>query len=160
MCIRDSFAAAAVAMVILFVALQFAVIARDAMVLAQLNYQIARWATDGPNNNGNTVTASPQCADVANYLKTTSYGSGQLGPIINKGVSCASGVPSNGINVAMTCSPAACAGLRPAGTQVNITMTMATKQILFLVNPASSSVSFLGIPFPTSLTSSHSAYTQ
>jgi hypothetical protein len=149
--------AAAVAMVILFVAIQFAVIARDAMLLGQLNYQVTRWATDSPNNHGVTVTASPQCDDVVNFLKTTSYGSGQLGPIINKGVACGNGVPSDGINVAMTCSPAACAGLRPAGTEVKITLTMTTKQVLFLTG---SGTSFFGIPFPSSLSSSHAAYTQ
>jgi hypothetical protein len=149
--------ASAVAMIILFVAIQFAVIARDAMVLGQLNYQVTRWATDSPNNHGNAVTASPQCADVVNFLKTTSYGSGQLGPVINKGVACASGVPSAGLNVAMTCSPAACAGLRPAGTEVQITLTMSTKQVLFLTG---NGTSFFGIPFPSSLSSSHAAYTQ
>jgi hypothetical protein len=51
--------AAAVAMVILFVAIQFAVIARDAMVLGQLNYQVTRWATDSPNNHGKTDCALP-----------------------------------------------------------------------------------------------------
>lgn len=151
-------AAAAVAMIILFVAVQFAAVARDAMALGQLNYQAARWATDGPNNNGGTVAASPQCADVMNFIQTTStYKQGLLGSTIQDGLSCASGVPGKGINVAMTCSPAACAGLRPAGTEVQITLTMATKRVLFLTG---NGTSFFGIPFPSSLSSSHSAYTQ
>jgi hypothetical protein len=61
-----------VAFIILFVAIQMAALGREYMALGQLNYQVARWATDPGNNSlkdssGNAVN-SPQCSDVANII--------------------------------------------------------------------------------------------
>jgi len=65
----------AIAMIVLFVAIQMAALGREAMALGELNYQVTRWATDPGNNSikdasGNAVE-SPQCADVAKLIAGT-----------------------------------------------------------------------------------------
>ena len=83
-----------VAFIILFVAIQMAALGREYMALGQLNYQVARWATDPGNNSlkdssGNAVN-SPQCSDVANiiagasvspYAGVSAVASGYMGKI-------------------------------------------------------------------------------
>jgi hypothetical protein len=170
-----------VAMIILFVAIQMAAIGREYMALGELNYQVTRWATNPTNNTlldakGNPV-ASPQCSDVATLISGGSVSpyngpptnapiaTGYMGKIASLGVSCG-GAVSSGISVAMVCmTPGAstvttCAGVRPAGTAVQITLTMGTSSILFLNLGSSTNPNFLGIPFPASLSVEHTMLTQ
>lgn len=168
--------AAIVAMIVLFIAIQFAALGRDAVALGEVNYQVARWATNGPNNtqkaaNGNPVN-SPGCQDVANLIAGSSVSpyqplNGVAGGYIGRiaqlgGVTCGS-PPPGGIGVAMTCvppggsMPISCATQRPAGTEVQIALTMDTRYALFLTGTGTS---FLGIFFPSSLSNTQTAYTQ
>jgi hypothetical protein len=170
-----------VAMIILFVAIQMAAIGREYMALGELNYQVARWATNPWNNtlkkaNGQPQD-SPQCPDVATlitggnvspYLNpptTAPVATGYMGKVAGNGVSC-SKQPSGGIGVAMACltaggkTVASCAGVRPAGTAVQITLTMDTSSILFLNLGGSGNPNFLGIPFPKTLSVEHTMLTQ
>jgi hypothetical protein len=168
------------AVIILFVGIQLAAIARYAIELNHLCYQITRWATDSYNNNlkdsSDNPYASPQCSDVINLLKSTSaasvapYGWMQ-GPapgwVGNMALNAACGaVTSGGIGITMTCTApgsggkVSCSGQRPAGTQVQIAMSVDTKPLLFLSNPLTGNYSFLGVPLLRTLSSTSSAFTQ
>ena len=170
-----------VALIILFVAIQMAAIGREYMALGQLDYQVARWATNPGNNslldaNGNPVN-SPQCTDVVNLIKNVSaapYSSvsasaplatGFMGKVASLGVSCTT-LPSAGIGVAMSClapggsTVTSCTGVRPAGTAVQITLAMNTSSILFINLGGSNNPNFLGIPFPKTLSVEHTMLTQ
>jgi hypothetical protein len=166
-----------VAFIILFVAIQMAALGREYMALGQLNYQVARWATDPGNNSlkdfsGNAVN-SPQCSDIANIIAGTSVSpyagvsavaSGYMGKIGYNNTVCGT-PPKGGIGVAMNCVAAgtttstSCAVQRPAGTVVQITLTMDTSPVIFLSTSASNP-NFLGIPFPKTLSSTHTMLTQ
>jgi hypothetical protein len=167
----------AIAMIVLFVAIQLAALGREYMALGELNYQVTRWATN-LGNNSIVGQNSPQCADVKNlihgdsvtpYAAVPKVATGYMGKLANAGVACQSSPPTGGIAVAMACtaapspptSPAVppynsgqCATRRAAGTGVQITLVMDTSTILFLGN------SFLGVPFPKTLSSSHVMLTQ
>ena len=166
-----------VAMIILFVAIQMAALGRESMALGQLGYQAARWATNPKNNDGNVVTVSPQCTDVAKlisapasvpaqyqYVSTTSpLATGYIGKIGYGNTVCGS-APAGGIGVAMACpnaTAAVCTGLRPAGTAVQVKLTMDTRNILFLnLDRSGNNPNFLGIPFPKTITSVQTMLTQ
>src|ERR1700730_16767359 len=163
----------AIAMIVLFVAIQMAALGREAMALGELNYQVTRWATD-PGNNALTDSSgkpvnSPQCTDVKSlihgdsvspYAAVSTVATGYMGKIANAGVACATTPPRGGIAVAMACTVAGgstttpCAAQRAAGTGVQITLTMDTSSVIFLGN------SFLGVPFPKTLSSTHMMLTQ
>jgi hypothetical protein len=168
-----------VAFIILFVAIQMAALGREYMALGQLNYQVTRWATDPGNNSvndasGNAVN-SPQCADVANlisgagvspYSNVTTVASGYMGKIgYGSGNTVCGNPPAGGIGVAMTCTVAggtgttSCAAQRPAGTGVQIVLTMDTRKAIFL-STSTTNPSFLGIPFPKTLSSTQMMLTQ
>jgi hypothetical protein len=171
-----------VAMIVLFVAIQMAAIGREYMALGELNYQVARWATNPGNNSlkdasGKAVN-SPQCADIVSLIKNVSdapyltppsgapLATGYMGKVASNGVSCGS-TPSGGIGVAMACLTAGgstvtnCATQRPPGTAVQITLSMDTSSILFLnLDHSGNNPNFLGIPFPKTLSSTHTMLTQ
>jgi hypothetical protein len=163
----------AIAMIVLFVAIQLAALGREYMALGELNYQVTRWATNPGNNglkdSGGNAVNSPQCGDVASlihgdsvspYATVSKMATGYMGKLANAGVSCGTTPPTGGIAVAMACTAAggstttSCAAQRAAGTGVQITLVMDTSTILFLGN------SFLGVPFPKTLSSSHVMLTQ
>jgi hypothetical protein len=167
-----------VAFIILFVAIQLAALGREYMALGQLNYQVTRWATAPGNNSlkdasGNAVN-SPQCTDVANlisgttitagYSKVDTVATGYMGKVAVNNTVCGT-PPPGGIGVAMTCVAAGgtgsspCAAQRPAGTGVQITLTMDTRQAIFL-STSTTNPNFLGIPFPTTLSSTQMMLTQ
>ena len=149
------------------------------MALGQLNYQVTRWATDPGNNSlkdasGNAVN-SPQCSDVADliggttsktspYSNVTAMASGYMGKIGYKNAACGT-PPTGGIGVAMTCISAggsattACAAQRAAGTAVQVKLTMDTSSVIFL-STSTTNPSFFGIPFPKTLSSTHTMLTQ
>jgi hypothetical protein len=152
---------AVVAFIILFVAVQLAALGREAMALGELNYQVTRWAT-APGNE------TADCTAVKNFIQSpgkADYSAGYMGKIIFDGGLACTGDKTpkpDGITVSMTvtCPPASpgCPATRPAGTPVQISMTMGTRYALFL--SSSSTPSFLGIPFPTTLSSSQTMLTQ
>jgi len=168
-----------VAFIILFVAIQMAALGREYMALGQLNYQVTRWATDPGNNSlkdasGNAVN-SPQCADVADliggtvsktspYSNVTAMASGYMGKIGFKNAACGA-PPTGGIGVAMNCIVAGgtgtkpCAAQRSAGTGVQVVLTMDTSTVIFL-STSKTNPNFLGIPFPKTLSSTHTMLTQ
>ena len=170
-----------VAVIILFVAVQFAAIGREYTALGELNYQVTRWATNPGNNtlkkaNGQPQD-SPQCTDVAALIRganvspyiypssAPAVAAGYMGKVAQNGVSCTS-QPSGGIGISMTCtspggtSVTSCSGQRAAGTGVQITLTMGTSSILFLNLGSTSNPNFLGIPFPSTLSVEHTMLTQ
>jgi hypothetical protein len=167
-----------VAFIILFIAIQMAALGREYMALGQLNYQVTRWATDPGNNSLNDASGkavnSPQCADIASLIagttaKTFPYAPlpaavGYMGKIGFGNTSCGT-PPAGGIGVAMTCTVAggtgttSCAAQRPAGTGVQIVLTMDTRKAIFL-STSTTNPSFLGIPFPTTLSSIQMMITQ
>src|SRR6185437_1433164 len=140
-----------VAFIILFVAIQMAALGREAMALGQLGYQAARWATNPANNDKTAVTKSPQCADVAKLISapatvsaqykyasaTSPIATGYMGKI-GFGHTVCGDPPPGGIGVAMACLTAGgsvvtnCNVVRPAGTAVQVTLTMDTTNVLFL----------------------------
>jgi hypothetical protein len=170
-----------VALIVLFVAIQMAAIGREYMALGQLDYQVARWATNPGNNslkdkNGNAVV-SPQCNDVVKLIKNVSaapYASptatapvatGYMRKIASNGVNCGT-PPTGGIGVAMACTAAGgsaatnCDVQRGPGVGVQITLSMDTSSILFLNLGGSTNPNFLGIPFPATLSVEHTMLTQ
>jgi len=163
----------AIAMIVLFVAIQMAALGREYMALGELNYQVTRWATD-LGNNSIAGTNSPQCSDVQKlihgdsvspYAPVSTVATGYMGKIAQAGVVCGSSPPAGGMAVAMACTAAGgstttpCAAQRAAGTGVQITLTMDTKSVIFLTT-STTSPSFLGVPFPKTLSSTHVMLTQ
>lgn len=164
----------AVAMIILFVAIQMAALGREASALGQLNYQVTRWATD-PGNNNIAGSNSPQCTDVADLISGTTVApysnviavaTGYMGKIgYGSGHTVCGNPPAGGIGVAMNCVAAAggsatsCAAQRPPGTGVQITLTMDTRSVIFL-STSTANPNFFGIPFPKTLSSTQTMLTQ
>ena len=176
-----------VALIILFVAIQVAAIGREYMALGELNYQVARWATNSENNSI-TGSNSPQCTDVATLITggsplpfknppvTAPLATGYMGKIgWGSGHTVCGAPPPGGIGVAMACTAAPtppnsptgppynaaqCAVLRTAGTGVQITLTMDTSSILFLNLGGAGNPNFLGVPFPATLSVTHTMLTQ
>jgi hypothetical protein len=167
-----------VAFIVLFVAVQMAALGREYMALGQLSYQVTRWATDPGNNSlkdksGNAVD-SPQCTDVAKLIagttdKTFPYAplpaaTGYMGKIGFNNTSCGA-PPAGGIGVAMTCTVAGgtgttpCTAQRAAGTGVQVVLTMDTRKAIFL-STSTTNPNFLGIPLPTTLSSTQMMVTQ
>ena len=161
-----------VALIILFAAIQMAALGREASALSQLSYQVTRWATN-PGNNSIAGSNSPQCSDVVNllkgasvspYLSASTVATGYMGKIAKNGVTCGA-LPKGGIAVAMICitkggsTTTSCAGQRPAGTAVQVTLTMDTSSVIFL-STSTTNPNFLGIPFPKTLSSTQTMLTQ
>ena len=162
---------ASVAFIVLFVAIQIAALGREDMALGQLSYQVTRWATN-PGNNGISGSNSPQCSDVVNLLKganvspysSATVATGYMGKVASNGVVCGT-PPKGGIGVAMNCitggstTTTSCAAQRPAGTGVQITLTMDTRSAIFL-STSTTNPNFFGIPFPKTLSSTQMMLTQ
>jgi hypothetical protein len=167
-----------VAFIILFVAIQMAALGREYMALGQLNYQVTRWATDPGNNslkdpNTGKAVDSPQCTDVAKLIAGTTdntfpyahlpAATGYMGKIGFNNTSCGA-PPAGGIGVAMTCVAAGggttpCTAQRPPGTGVQVILTMNTSAVIFL-SKSTTNPNFLGIPLPTTLSSTQMMVTQ
>lgn len=136
--------AAGVAMIVTFVAIQFAVVARDSMALGQLSYQAARWAA-APSNS------AADCNSVVDYIKNNSVAPQPVMMIINAaGISCNSG---SGVVVTMVCPGGSCTA-RTQGSPVQIELAMPIARDLFLGG------SFFGVIFPSTLSNQTSALTQ
>ena len=136
--------AGGVAMIITFVAIQFAVIARDSMALGQLSYQAARWAA-APSNS------AADCDSVLDYIKTYSVAPQPVMAVINAaGITCDSG---SGVVVTMVCPGGSCTA-RMQGSPVQIQLAMPITRDLFLGQ------SFFGVLFPNKVSNQTSALTQ
>jgi hypothetical protein len=147
-----------VAMIVLFVAIQMAFIGQAALALGQMNYQGARFA------------AVNQCAapnDVATYMAlngsptiTRGCGSTKFGLTItvsNNGTSLGTGTPSQ-------CSgtftpPTTCGTPRKFGDSIQVSVAFNTAAVIFL-SSNTTSPNFLGIPFPTQLSSTETAMSE
>lgn len=157
---------ATVAMIVLFVAVQLALIGEDALSLGQMNYQGARWAA---------VNTCATYSDIANYILSVGSPSvtesgGTCGAQLTITITDFYGVvapsttpntsgPIHGSSSACTggtVTPTACpgAGTRPFGTPVTILLAFDAKKAIFLGDPTKS---WLGISFPTQLTSTETA---
>ena len=142
-----------VALIVLFVAIQMAFIGQAALALGQMNYQGARFAA---------VNQCAQPSDVASYM--VANGS----PTITRG--CGSqltvSVSDNGTSLGSgtaTCSgwtaPTTCASPRHFGDSIQVSVTFNTASIIFL-SKSTSNPNFLGIPFPTQLSSQETAMSE
>jgi hypothetical protein len=139
------------AMIILFVAVQFAVIARDATALGQFAYQAARLAA-APSGS------VWDCTALVNYINANKRVMPQpVGRIVaanGNGISCSNATTPNGVVMTMNCPGVANCKLRSQGNQVQVVVGMSITSDLFLGR------SFLGVPFPSSLSNQSSALTQ
>jgi Flp pilus assembly protein TadG len=136
---------APLALLLVVLGVQFAIIGRDAVGLSQASYQATRWAS--------SIKPDAQCADVTTYV--TNMASPTIQAIISQsGIAC--GDSTKGVNVVMswTCPDTTqCTGVRPASTQLRISMTLNVANDLFVPNP------FLGVTLPQTLQSAQTAYT-
>lgn len=131
-----------VAMIVLFVAIQMAVIGQAALALGQMNYQGARYAA--VNSTGLT------CDNVASYM------AGVGSPTVTKyGVQCGACPASNGqVAVQWSCPSSASCSSRNFGEPVQVSLCFDATKLLFL------STNFMGVVFPTQLSSSETAMSE
>ena len=166
-----------VAMIILFVAIQMAALGRESMALGQLGYQAARWATNPKNNDGNVVTVSPQCTDVAKLINAPASVSAQYRtfPPPRRSRQDISGKSATGTLSAAVRRLAELAlrwlarmprrrfarGCVRQATAVQVKLTMDTRNMLFLnLDRSGNNPNFLGIPFPKTISSVQTMLTQ
>jgi hypothetical protein len=152
-----------VALIVLFVAIQMAFIGQAALALGQLNYQAARYAAVNPTFS---------CGQIATYM--SSNGSPT---VVRKGVNQISGcggaggcsLPTSnsagtGVRVCMVCTNATtnvtedCTA-RSFGDPVQVSLAFDATSAIFL-SSNTSNPNFLGIPFPTMLTSQETAMSE
>ncbi len=148
-----------VAMIVLFVAVQLALIGEDALALGQMNYQGARWAAVNTCAQNSEImqyilfSGSPSVTESGGscgaYLTMTIIDSNQVSPGVSvTGSTCSSApTPTTG-----------CATPRAFGTQVTIQLTFKLDKAIFLLGTGGSiSQPWLGISFPSQLQSTETA---
>ncbi len=150
-----------VAMIVLLVSIQMAFIGQAALALGQMNYQAARYAGVNPTFG---------CSTVASYMQSNGAPT-----VASKGVSCPngdSGCPAGGITATvgkgvyacMICinaasgSTEACTA-RNFGDSVQLSLAFDATSVVFL-SKNTTNPNFLGIPFPTQLTSKETAMSE
>jgi hypothetical protein len=128
-------------MIVLFVAVQMALIGQVALALGQMNYQGARYAAINLGCTDATSSCGAGLQSVTNYMKSVAS------PTIN----------FTGLTATMLCgnppTSGACA-TRTQGDAVQISLTYDCTSNLVLPK------NFLGITFPTSLQSSETAMSE
>jgi hypothetical protein len=157
-----------VAMIVLFVAVQLALIGEDALALGQMNYQGARWAavnTCATNDQimqfilfsgSPSVTQSGGCGANLTMVITDST---QVAP----GTTVKGSSSTCGTTAPTPTTGCATASARSFGTQVTIQLTFGLNNAIFLLGSGSNfagggrTQSWLGINFPTQLTSTETA---
>ena len=123
---------ATIALIVLMAGIQFAIIGQAALAVSQASYVAARSAA---------VNTSVTNANISSLV------SNQLSPTIT--------APANALTVNMTTAgDATCIPTRTFGCQVSVTITYDATSKLALPNP------FLGISFPTTLTSTQKMMTE
>jgi Flp pilus assembly protein TadG len=155
-----------VAMIVLFVAVQLALIGEDALALGQMNYQGARWAA---------VNTCATDAEILQYMlfsgsPTVTRSGGSCGTYVKMDITDTKAAAATRTNVAgTTCTaPTATncgAGITPRtfGTSVTIKLTFGLDKAIFLLGSGSNfggggrTQSWLGLSFPTKLTSNETA---
>jgi hypothetical protein len=157
-----------VAMIVLFVAVQLAIIGEAALSLGEMNYQGARWAAVNtcatPNQVASymmfvgspTVTTPSSCGSALTITITDSNGSGQSA---KPGSSDCTATSAPTVTTPCTTSPVP----RSFGTSVtvNLTYTIPPSQLpLLLGKTCTSTTNFLGIYFPCTLKSSETAMSE
>ncbi len=145
-----------VAMIVLFVAIQMAFIGQTALALGQPNYQATRYAAVNPTYDCDQVKSYMQANGAPTLVKTVTEISGRGGCSLPPTMTVGSG-PSMGVfcSVANTTTQDSCASRSLGGSvQVSLAFDMTSRIFLFrnTTNP-----NFLGIPFPTMLTSMETA---
>lgn len=128
---------ATLALVVLLVGIQFALIGQAALAVSQASYLGARYAS---------VNSNALQADVASQINS------QGSPTITS--------PANALTVTLTCldssnSPIACTASRTFGTQVSVGVTYNATSKIFLP-----SNTLMGLQFPTNLTATENAMTE
>jgi len=147
-----------VAMTVLFVSIQMALIGQAALALGQMNYQAARYAA---------ANLTLGCTGVASYM--ASNGSPT---VARKGVSCPSGdsgCPSGGptvssgqgVHACMVCSTAKSSDCtqRVFGDSVQLQVAFDATSVIFL-SSNKTSPNFFGIPFSAVLKSTETALSE
>jgi Flp pilus assembly protein TadG len=144
-----------VAMIVLFVAIQMALIGQVALALGQMNYQGARWAAVNP-----CATAS----DIASYMvcvgspTVTQNCSNLTVTVVDSNGGPTPGTPTCPAGSAPpTCVPTpatSCSSPRAFSSQLTVNVSYNAKAQLVLPNP------FLGINFPTNLQSQETAMSE
>lgn len=138
---------ATIAMIVLFVTIQLALIGSAALALGQMNYQGARYAA---------VYTCATAQNVADYM--CSVGS----PTVTKN-SCSSltvylnGTKAGAPNAGNATTSVSCSTPRSLGTSVTVQVSFdmaGAGGILFLTSP------FLGVSFPTTLSSTETAMSE
>lgn len=137
------------AIIVIFLGVQLAIIARDSMALNQFAYQAARWAA-APNNS------AADCNALLNYIQANpSIIPEPVAMIVNaNGISCSGSTTPDGVVLTMTCPGVTDCTARSQGNQVEVVMSMSIARDLFLGS------SFLGIGFPSSVPAASSTLTQ
>jgi Flp pilus assembly protein TadG len=129
-----------VALIILFVAVQMALLGQASLALGQMNYQGARYAAQHPDCD---LTS---CANGEQSIQSFMLSVGS--PTITQ---------SNGQYLTITVNPSA---PRQNFKSVQVNVSFDASPLLVLCKPSNGSCSFLGIPFPTTLQSSETAMTE
>ena len=131
-----------VAMIVLFVAIQFALIGQIALALGQMNYQAARYAAIHPGCNETSCNPSPDPDAGATAIKD--YALSVASPTIKR------------LSITtFTVNPQATAGSpRAFGTSVKVVVAYDVTSQLFLPK------NFLGLSFPTTLSSTETAMSE
>jgi Flp pilus assembly protein TadG len=130
-----------VALIVLFVAVQMALLGQAALALGQMNYQGARYAAVHPDCDLTSCSGGEQ--SIKDFM--ISVGS----PTITKG---------NGKYLTINVSPAA---PRSHFSSVQVSVTFNASSVLVLCTPDSQgNCSFLGVPFPTTLQSLETAMSE
>ena len=153
-----------VAMIVLFVAVQLALIGEDALALGQMNYQGARWAAVNTCATKDEVmqyilfSGSPSVTQsggsCGTYLTMTLIDSNNASPGVSVTGSTCSTAPT---------ATTGCASPRSFGTQVTISLAFKLDKAIFLLGSGnnfgstSRTQSWLGLNFPTQLTSTETA---
>ena len=141
-----------IAMIVLFVAIQFALIGQIALALGQMNYQAARYAAIHPGCGAGSFTCpnNNTCIQTAGNTDATST------PVYCYALSIASPTIKPGSITAFTVNPDPGTGgqNRPFGTSVTVSVTYNVTSQLFLPQ------NFLGLSFPTTLSSTETAMSE
>jgi len=130
-----------VALIVLFVAVQMALVGQAALAVGQMNYQGARYAAVHPDCD---LTS---CGGGEQSIKDFMLAVGS--PTITKG---------NGKYLTISVSPAA---PRSQGLPVQVSVTFDASSVLVLCTPdKQGNCSFLGVPLPTTLQSLETAMSE
>lgn len=130
---------AVIAIFVLLVAIQYAMIGQAALALSQAAFQGARYASVNPN---------AAQTDVQTYLVGTNTQTGVASPTITK---------NNGAYLNFSMSPTTTPRTFGQAVQVTLTFNVCASGMLVLGNSCGS---FLGISFPQSLTATETAMSE